>query len=88
MANLENGSQALLLLARVTLILDGTTGRAVALTTVEINSHIILSLNTVGATPTTTAPYVSAIAQGTGFTVKSGTANANDVYNYAVYVPQ
>jgi hypothetical protein len=88
MANLENGSQALLLLARGTLILNGTAGRAVALTTVEINSHIILSLNTVGATPTTTAPYVSAITPGTGFSVKSGTASADDIYNYAVYVPQ
>lgn len=88
MANLENGSQVLLLLARGTVTLNGTVGQAVALTTVEINSHIILSLNTVGGTPTTTAPYVSAIAQGTGFTVKSGTAGANDVYNYAVYVPQ
>ena len=87
MANSENGSQALLLLARGTLTLNGSVGQAVALPTVEISSHIILSLNTVGASPTTTAPYVSAITQGTGFTVKA-TAGSNDIYNYAVYVPQ
>ena len=85
MANLENGSQALLLLARGTVVANGATAVAVALTTVEINSHIILSLNTIGGTPA--GIFVSAITAGTGFSVK-GTAGDTSTYNYAVYVPQ
>lgn len=85
MALLENSLQLRHILAQGTLTLNGTTAVVVALSTVETTSIIVLSLNTVGATPGTSAPYVSALTVGTGFSVKSGTASANDILNYIVY---
>jgi hypothetical protein len=85
MANLENGSQVLYVLARGTVVANGATAVAVALTAVEIASHITLSLNTIGGTPA--GIFVSAIAQGTGFSIK-GTAGDTSTYNYVVYNPQ
>ena len=84
MALIENGSQIRSVLAQGTLTLNGTTAVPVALPQVEVLSVILLSLNTVGSTAGATQPYVSAITAGTGFSVKSGTASANDVINYVV----
>jgi hypothetical protein len=85
MALVENNLQGRSILANSTLTLNGTTAVPVALTTIELTSVIVLSLNTVGSTAGATAPYVSALTPGTGFSVKSGTASANDVINYIVY---
>jgi hypothetical protein len=84
MALIENGFQIRSVLAQGTVTLNGVTAVAVALTQVEATSIILLSLNTVGATAGATQPYVSAVTPGTGFSVKSGTASANDVLNYLV----
>ena len=84
MALIENGSQIRSILSQGTLTLNGTTAVPVALPQVEVTTVILLSLNTVGATAGATQPYVSAITPGTGFSVKSGTASANDVINYLV----
>jgi hypothetical protein len=85
MALSENNAQLRFILAQGTLTLNGTTAVAVALPAIEITSVIALSLNTVGSTAGATAPYVSALTVGTGFSVKSGTASANDVINYIVW---
>jgi hypothetical protein len=85
MACIEQNLQLRHIQAQGTITLNGTTAVPEALTSVEKTSVIVLSLNTVGATPATSAPYVSAITPGTGFSVKSGTASANDVINYIVY---
>ena len=85
MALVENNLQGRFILANSTLTLNGTTAVPVSLPTIELTSCILLSLNTVGSTAGTTAPYVSAITAGTGFSVKSGTASANDVINFIVY---
>lgn len=85
MALVENNLQGRVILASGTLTLNGTTAVAVALPAIELTSVILLSLNTVGATAGATAPYVSAVTVGTGFSVKSGTASANDILNYIVY---
>ena len=84
MALIENGSQIRSVLSQGTLTLNGVTAVPVALPQVEVTAVILLSLNTVGATPATSAPYLSAITPGTGFSVKSGTASANDIINYLV----
>ena len=85
MALVENNLQGRSILASGTLTLNGTTAVAVSLATIELTSVIVLSLNTVGSTAGATAPYISAVTVGTGFSVKSGTASANDVLNYIVY---
>ena len=86
MANLESGSQVLYVLARGTVVANGATAVAVALPSIEVASHIILSLNTVGGTLPAQTPYISAIAQGTGFSIKS-LALDTSTYNYVVYNP-
>jgi hypothetical protein len=85
MACIEQNLQLRHIQAQGTITLNGTTAVPEALTSVEKTSVIVLSLNTVGATAGASAPYVSAITPGTGFSVKSSTASANDVINYIVY---
>lgn len=85
MALVENNLQSRSILAQGTLTLNGTTAVVVAVSGIKRTSIVQLSLNTVGATAGATAPYMSAITVGTSFAVKSGTASADDVYNYVVY---
>ena len=91
MALRENNLQQRYILAQDTITLNGTTAVASgSVPGMEATSIIQLSLNTVGSTATATAPYVSAItitAPGVSgsFSVKCGTASANDVYNYVVW---
>jgi hypothetical protein len=49
------------------------------------NALIAWSLNTVGATPGVIAPYFSAAQVADQFSVKSGTALANDTYNWRAF---
>ena len=85
MALLENNLQLRHILAQGTITLNGTTAVVTNVSGIEATSIVLLSLNTVGATPGATAPYMSALTAGTSFAVKSGTASANDVLNYIVY---
>lgn len=85
MALLENGYQSRFILAQGTLTLNGTASVSVALTTIERTSVVVLSLNTVGATPNVGMPWVNTITIGTGFTVRGITASADDIYNYVVF---
>lgn len=85
MSLIEQNLQLRHILAQGTLILNGTTAVDTAVAGMERTSVVVLSLNTAGATPTQTAPYVSAMTVGTNFSVKCGTASANDTYNYIVY---
>lgn len=47
------------------------------------NAPILISLNTVGSTPGTGAPYFSQAQTANNFFIKSPTASANDVYNWS-----
>ena len=67
-----------------TVTLNGATGVVVANANVTANSIIVFTLKTIGGTPSPSAPNVTAITAGTGFTV-SGTAGDTSVYNYRVF---
>ena len=69
-----------------TVTLNGTA--AVTITGVNgtnafpANATFTLSLHTVGGTPGTTAPYFFTATTANAAQIKSGTTNANDVYNW------
>jgi hypothetical protein len=88
MALCENNSQLRYIVAQGTFTLNGTTAVAIAVPAVELTSVIVLSFgatNLISPTATATAPYISALTPGTGFSVKCGTASANDNYIYVVW---
>jgi hypothetical protein len=64
-----------------TFTLNGVTQVNVA-GTFPAGAPIAMSLNTVGSTPGTAAPYFSAAQIANQFSIKSPTASANDVYNW------
>jgi len=68
-----------------TFVGNGTTAVVVAAPEIKITSVVLFSVNTVAGTPATTAPFISAITAGTGFSVKAGTAGDTSTYNYVVY---
>ena len=61
---------------------NGTSAVTVANTNVTANSHIIVTLKTVGGTVGAVSS-VKTITAGTGFTI-SGTASDTSVYNYVI----
>jgi hypothetical protein len=61
---------------------NGTSAVTVTNTNISANSHIIVTLKTVGGT-VGAVPSVKTITAGTGFTI-SGTASDTSVYNYAI----
>lgn len=67
-----------------TVTLNGATGVVVANTNVTTGSVIVFTLKTIGGTPSPSAPNVTAITAGTGFTV-SGTAADTSIYNYRIF---
>lgn len=65
-----------------TFILNGATPVTIADTAVTANSHIIITLNTVGGT-VGAIPVVETKTAGTGFTAQ-GTAADLSTYNYLI----
>lgn len=65
-----------------TFVANGATAVVVSNTNVAVTDTIIFTLNTVGGTPAG-APYLSAIAAGTSFSVKVA-AGDTSTYNYAI----
>lgn len=65
-----------------TFVATGATAVSVANTTVLVTTPILISLNTVGGTPS--APVITTLTAGTGFTVTTGLGDTS-TYNYTIF---
>ncbi|KPJ66527.1 MAG: hypothetical protein AMJ43_07795 [Coxiella sp. DG_40] len=65
-----------------TFVCNGTTAVTVANDEVKLESHILITLNTVGGT-VGALPAIKTKTAGTGFTV-AGTASDTSTYNYVI----
>lgn len=68
-----------------TFVGNGTTAVVVPAPEAKLTSIILFSVNTLAGTAPTTAPFISALTAGTGFSVKAGTAGDTSTYNWVMY---